>query len=344
MYPISPETEELIAALPKAELHIHLEGSVQPATLLTLAQRNNVDLGISDEAGLRELYRFRDFLHFLNLFGDITTVLRKPEDFQLITEELGQQAAQQNVRYLEVTCSIATHCIRKDLPFNEVMDALATGAARVKQISGVEMRFIFDHVRNFPVEECQQVAEWCIQGRKRGVVALGLGGLETGNPASRFAEIIRWVQSQGVTFIPHAGEAVGPEGIWDALQFNPPRLGHGIRAAEDPALVAYLRENGVVLEVCPTSNICTGCTPAWDDHPLRTLWDADVPLTINSDDPPLFNTTLLDEYRVAVTRFNFTPSDFARANLTAIRASLLPLEERQRLEAQFQSEYQQLGI
>lgn len=338
------ELDVLIKALPKAELHVHLEGSIQPKTLLLLAQRNGIDLGCRDEDALRAMYRYRDFSHFIELYGVLTGALRKPEDFLLITKELGLGAAQQGTSYLEVTFSAAIHHRRKGLPFDEIMDAIAEGAAVVRQQVGVEMRFILDQVRGYPIDYCQRTAEWCVQGRDKGVVALGLGGYEPGWPASYYAESIRWVQSHKLSFIPHAGEAVGPEGIWDALQFNPPRIGHGFRAIEDPILIDTLREREITLEVCPTSNVCTGCVPHWEDHPLRRLWDASVLVTINSDDPPMFNTTLLDEYRIAITKFGFTPKELAQLSLNAVRSSLLPLEERRQLEDLFQMKIEQLGL
>ena len=341
---LTPEIDALLRALPKAELHIHLEGSIRPATLLALARRNGVDIGPTDEAGLRDLYRFRDFSHFLELYSVILHAIRTPEDFARIAEELGRDAAAQGTRYLEVTFTAGSHVRGKGIPFAEIMDAVAAGAAAARRDTGVELRFILDHVRDYPVADCWQTAEWCVQARDRGVVALGLTGDERRNGAAPFAEPIRWAQAQGVAFVPHTGEAAGPAGIWDALQFEPPRLGHGIRAVDDPALVAYLREHAVVLEVCPTSNVCTGSVPSLEAHPLRTLWDARVPLTINSDDPPMFNTSLLGEYRLAVTHFGFTPAELARAARTAAGAALLPAAERAQLVATFEAELQRLGL
>lgn len=341
---LSPETEAIIAILPKAELHIHLEGSIRPKTLLLLAQRNGIDLGCKNEDSLKVLYQYQDFRHFLELYGILTAALCQPEDFMLITQELGLAAAQQGTRYLEVTFSAAIHHRRKGIPFKEMMDAIAEGAAAVRQEVGVEMRFILDHVRGYPLDYCQRTAEWCVQGRDKGVVALGLGGYEPDWPASLYTDAIHWVQSHGLPFVPHAGEAVGPKGIWDALRFNPSRIGHGFRAVEDPMLVDTLRERQIALEICPTSNICTSCVLCWEDHPLRKLWDAGVLVTINSDDPPMFNTTLLEEYRIASTKFGFTPKEMARLSLNAARSSLLPPEQRMRLVETFAAEIERLGL
>ena len=177
MTTLDPDFDALIRAMPKAELHIHLEGSVRPATLLTLARRHGVDLGCNDEAGLRELYRFRDFRHFIELYKLISQAMRTPEDFVLIVAELGHAAAAQNIRYVETTFSIATHVRGKRLPADEILDAIGTAADATRRETGVEIRFILDHVRMAPPDECGQVAEWCLAGRDRGVVALGLGGI-----------------------------------------------------------------------------------------------------------------------------------------------------------------------
>jgi adenosine deaminase len=342
----SPDVDRIIAAMPKAELHVHLEGAVRPLTFLKLAKRNGLasDFGSIDEASVVELFRFRDFAHFMEVYGASTYVLKQPEDFELVTEELGLDAAAQNVRYMEVTFTAGTHHRFKGMPFLEIMDAIASGAATARRKTGVEMRFIIDHVRGFSLEDCYQTAEWCVAGKKQGVVALGLGGFEQDRPASLYGDAIRWAQAQGVAFVPHAGETVGPEGIWDALNFDPPRIGHGIRSAEDPVLLRHLREQNIVLEVCPTSNVCTGAVATHSSHPLRLLWNAGVSLTLNSDDPHMFNTSVLNEYRVASTKFGFTVEELAAISLTAIQAALLPKARRLELEAMFREEFQRLGI
>ncbi|MGI8589118.1 MAG: adenosine deaminase [Chloroflexia bacterium] len=341
---LDPELDALIAAMPKAELHVHLEGSIRPATLLMLARRNEVDLGCDDEAGLRELYRFRDFRHFVELYSVILSTLRTPEDFALITEELGRSAAAQNTRYLEATFTLGAHVRSKGIPADELLDALSSGADASRLATGVEMRFIFDHVREHPPELCRRIAEWCVQGRDRGVVALGLSGFELAQPVTRFADAIRWAQANGIAFVPHAGEVAGPESVWEVLEFDPPRIGHGIHSIGDPALVARLRDRGIVLEICPTSNVCLNNVPILAAHPLRLFWDAGVPVTINSDDPPMFNTTLLDEYRLAASDFGFTAEELAEASLTAARSALLPAEGRARLETSFRDELRLLGL
>lgn len=341
---LPPNLHQILTTLPKAELHVHLEGSVRPATFLTLARRHNLDVGILDEKSVIELFQFKGFRHFMQLYGECTYAFGAPEDFERVTEELGLDAAAQGIRYLEVTFTPGTHYRFKQMPFAEVMDAVANGAASARRQVGVEMRFILDHVRGFSLDDCYQTAEWCLEGRNQGVVALGLAGLEPGNPASLYAEAIKWVQEQGVAFVPHAGEAAGPESIWDALQFQPPRIGHGFRAIEDPTLVQHLHEHRTVLEICPTSNVCTGTVPDLNSHPLRQLWDAGLRITLNSDDPPMFNTSLLNEYYLAATRFGFTVEELAQISLTAVEGSLLSEPIRTKLRTEFLSKFSQMDV
>jgi adenosine deaminase len=341
---LSPDIERLIVAIPKVELHVHLEGSVQPSTFLKLARKNNLDIQCDDEAAVAELFRFKDFAHFMDLYGACTYAFRDPDDFELVTTELGLNAARQGVRYMEVTFTAGTHFRFKGVPFDEQIDAIARGASRVRKSTGTEMRFIIDHVRGFSLDDCYQTAQWCIDGRDRGIVALGLGGFEDGRPASLYSDAIHWAQQQGVPFVPHAGEAAGPESMWDALQFDPPRLGHGFRAIEDSRLVAYLRDHRVLLEICPTSNACTGTISSLDQHPVRRLWDLGVLLTLNTDDPSMFNTSMLNEHRLAVSMFGFTVDELAEMAILGVRSALLPPAQRFTLEETFRREFKELGL
>jgi adenosine deaminase len=339
-YPI----REAVASLPKAELHVHLEGAIRPTTFLRLAKQNNIEIALSDESGIADYFKFRDFEHFMQLFGESTYVLARPEDFLIITEELGLDAAANGIRYMEVTFTPGTHFRFKGLPFDEVMGAVAAGARMAKEQTGIEMRFILDHVRGFPIADCMQTAEWCVEGQNAGVVGMGLGGYEPGRPASMYTEVINWLKGQGVAFVPHAGEAEGPAGIWDALQFDPPRLGHGFRSIEDPELIAELCRRGVVLELCLTSNVCTGVVRDLRSHPLRKLWSAGLALTLNTDDPTMFNTTLNNEYLIAARVFGFDLSELAWMSLTAVNGSLVGKQTKDKLLNEFHDSFRKLGV
>jgi adenosine deaminase len=333
-----------VASLPKSELHVHLEGSIRPETFLLLAKRNNVSVPVSDLAGVKEYFKFRNFEHFMQLYGETTYLLAKPEDFELITKQLGEDLALSGTRYAEVTFTAGTHYRFKGLPFDEIMGAIEQGAREARQRYSVELRFVIDHVRGFPIDDCFQTAEWCKAAADKGVVAMGLAGYEPDRPASMYAEVWQWLEGEGIAFLPHAGEAAGPEGIWDALQFNPSRIGHGFRAAEDKKLIAELIDRQIVLEICPTSNLCTGVVKDMTLHPFRTLWDAGVPLTLNTDDPTMFNTNMNKEYMIGIEDFGLTENDLASISLRSVKHSLADDQLKARLLSEFTNQIALLGL
>ncbi len=328
--------------MPKAELHVHLEGSIRPATLLQLAQRNGVRLPAETEQELRAFYGFRDFPHFLQVYGAITSCLCTPEDYALIAYEFGRDCARQNVRYAEVTFTVATNVRVTGLPWQTLLEALNAGRAQAREHFGVEWRWVFDISRDNP-ETQDQVLDIALAAREQGVIALGLGGSEALFPPELFVRPFARAKEAGLARVPHAGENAGPPSIWTALRLlSADRIGHGIRCIEDPALVEHLGQRQVPIEVCPTSNVCLGVYPNYVAHPLRRLWDAGLLITIGSDDPPMFGTNLNREYELLVEEFGFGASDLQRMSLNGLRASFLPAEERARMMAEFQSEFARL--
>jgi len=336
--------ERYVAAVPKAELHVHLEGSIQPATLLTLARRNGVQLPVQHVADLQNWFTFRDFNHFIEIYFEISSCLKTTEDYELIAYEFGATMAGQNVRYAEVTFSPSTHHFSLGIPFDTFFTGLTSGRLRAQQEFGIEIRWIFDIVRDIAdVTLNRRRAEYtlsvALEGMDNGVVALGLGGAEVGHPPEQFTVWFEKAREAGLHSAPHAGETVGPDSVWGALRvLGAERLGHGVRSIEDPALVAYLADKQIPLEVCPTSNVKLGVYADYTSHPLPGLYDAGVPVTINSDDPPLFNTTLNDEVKLLVEPFDFDFNSINEILLNGVRCSFLPVGERLALEATFQTE------
>ncbi len=336
--------ESYLHAAPKVELHVHLEGSIQPATLLTLARRNGVTLPADTEQGLREWFAFRDFDHFIQVYFAITRCLKTDEDYELIAHEFGAEMARQHVRYAEVTFTPSTHHLSYGIPHDTFFGGLTRGRERARADFGVELAWVFDTVHFVDdLERTRQVAEYtttvAIDGMRDGVVALGLGGPEVGHSFERIAPYFERARAAGLHSAPHAGETRGPESVCGALRLlGAERIGHGVRAIEDPALVAYLAEHRTPLEVCPTSNLRLGVYPDLAAHPLRRLYDAGVPVTINSDDPPLFNTTLDDEVRLLADPFGLSVEQFDEVLLNGVRYSFLPDERKQALEAEFRGE------
>jgi aminodeoxyfutalosine deaminase len=328
--------------IPKVELHVHLEGSIRPNTLLQLARRNGVELPARDVDGLRDFYRFRSFTHFIEVYVTITRCLQTQDDYRLIAYEFGADCARQNVRYAEVTFSIFTNVTYARLPWQAIVEGLNAGRAQARAEFGVDWRWVFDIVRDVPNTQ-GQVVEIALAAQDRGVVALGLGGSEKGFPPELFVQSFEQARRGGLHSVPHAGEIAGPESIRNALKLlHAERIGHGVRCVEDPALVDHLRERQIPLEVCPTSNVCLGVFPSYEAHPLRRLWDDGLLITVNSDDPPLFNTDLNHEYEVLVDHFCFTGDELEQVSLNGLRASFLPQEEKAQLETKFRAEFARL--
>lgn len=338
-------TEKLLLfarQMPKAELHVHLEGSIRPATLLELARRSGVDLPAQDVDGLQEFYRFRNFAHFIETYVTITGCLRTPDDYRLIAYEFGVECARQNIRYAEVTFTMQSNEHNTGLPWQAILDGLNAGRAQAAAEFGVHWQWIFDINRGLPDTQ-DGVVETALAARPSGVVALGLGGDEAGFPPHLFRRAFDRAHQEGLACIPHAGETAGPQSVWDALDLlHAVRIGHGVRSIEDPFLVQTLAERQVPLEVCPTSNIRLGVYPDYASHPLRRLLEAGVFVTVNSDDPPMFNTDLIYEYQVLVEHFGFDRPMLEQISLNALRASLLPIPEKERLTADFQEGFARL--
>ncbi|MBZ0281621.1 MAG: adenosine deaminase [Anaerolineae bacterium] len=336
--------ESIIRAMPKVELHVHLEGAVRPATLLQLAKRHNIELPADNVEGIQQWYTFRDFPHFVEIYIKISDCLKTVDDIELIAREFLAGQAEQNIVYSEVTYTAWTHYIRKGMAFEDQMAAINRARAWAEAELGVTMNLIIDIPRIMPADEALLVADWAISAHGNGVVALGLGGPEVDNPASRYKESFDRAWAVGLPCILHAGETVGPESIWDALESGRTlRIGHGVRCLEDPKLVDYLREKQIPLEVNPTSNICLGVFPSIEEHPLPKLIAEGLYVTLNSDDPPMFNTTLTDEYLTAARVFEMDVKALQGLVLNAVRVSLLPADQRAKMEADFKSAFDKLN-
>jgi adenosine deaminase len=325
--------------MPKVELHVHLEGSIRPTTLLTLAERNKVPLPASDLAGIREFYRFTNFDHFIEVYFTISRCLQTVDDYRLIAYEFGADMARQNIRYAEVTFTPHTNVSNTGLPFDEILAGLNEGRYRAQEEFGVEFCWVLDIVRDHP-DSRFQVAEWAASATDRAVVGFGLGGTENGHPPEWFADAYDVAREAGLHSVPHAGEVAGPRSVWGAIhKLGAERLGHGVRCVEDPTLVEYLKQSQIPLEVCPTSNLCLGVYPSYQEHPIRWLWEQGVYVTVNSDDPPMFNTDLVSEYQALAEHLDFSAAKLESLSINALRASFLPNRRKAELEEAFLFEF-----
>lgn len=321
-----------IQTVPKVELHVHHQGSIRPTTLLQLAQRNRIQLPASNLAELQTWYQFRDFTHFLTIYDLICTCLQTPADIELAAREFLQGQAEQNIVYSELT-----YTPTRRLNFAEQLAALNQAKLWGEAQLGISMNYIIDIPREVEPHVGALIAQWAINGMNDGVVALGIGGLEIGHPASRYRKAFAMAHEAGLACIPHAGEAVGPASIWDALETTRPvRIGHGVRCLEDPELVEILRQRQIPLEVCPTSNICLKIYDQMANHALPHLIAAGLIVTLNSDDPPMFNTTLTHEYIYTAEVFGFGRETVEQLMFNAIHATRLSAVQQRELEGRFQ--------
>ncbi len=333
-----------IARMPKVELHVHLEGAVGPATLLTLAKRYGIALPADSVEGLRAWYTFSDFDHFITVYTLISSCIRTPDDIELIAREFLAGQAAQNIRYSEVTYTAYAHYATKGLPFGDQLAALNRARVWAERELGVSARWVIDIPRNVSADEGMWTVDAAISGMGDGVVALGLGGPEVGNPPQKFAAAFARAHAAGLPSVPHAGETDGAASVWGALrELKAVRIGHGVRCLEDPALVSELRARQTPLEVCPTSNVCLKVTSSIAGHPLPRLLAEGLYITVNSDDPAMFNTTLTNEYETIARTFALTAADIERLALNSVQAALLPQPERDAMAHRFTQEFAQLG-
>ncbi|MFL5804713.1 MAG: adenosine deaminase [Roseiflexaceae bacterium] len=328
--------DTFISRMPKVELHLHLEGSITPATLLRIARRNNVDIPARDEAGVAQLFNYQNFHDFLTVFMALARSLIRGEDFEDIAYELGHHLADQNALYAEVMLSPAQYVMR-GLDMDELVQGASAGFARAERERGTRVRLAFDYGRQFGVDLGWQILEIAIRNRRHGVVAWSIGGDEINHPPEPFAEIFAAARHGGLHTMAHAGEVAGPPSVWGAVDaLGCERLGHGIRSVDDPALLAHLRERRIVLDVSPTSNIRTGAVASMDLHPLGRLVEAGVRVTLNTDDPTFFGTTLNDEYRLVARVFGFDADCLATLARNGVQATFLPKDERAALLRRFE--------
>jgi adenosine deaminase/aminodeoxyfutalosine deaminase len=316
--------EDFIAGLPKVELHVHHVGSASPGTVARLAARHAGSTPVPADPGLlADYFQFTDFRHFIDVYLSVVDLIRDPEDILTLTYDIGAGLAAQQVRYAELTLTPYSSIVR-GIPAEAFCEAVEEARRRVARDHGTELRWCFDIPGEAGIPAADITLDAALKQRPDGLVSFGLGGPEIGVPRPQFAPHFAAARAAGLRSVPHAGESTGPETIWDALRhLDAERIGHGIAAARDEELMAHLSAHDIVLEVCPTSNVCTRAVPSIEEHPLPRLVAAGVPVTVNTDDPPMFSTTLNREYAVAAKLLGLDESGVAELARAAVRYSFL---------------------
>ena len=318
--------------IPKVELHLHLEGAIPYPALWELVQKYGGDPTVPDLAALKQRFVFRDFPHFIDTWIWKNQFLREYEDFTFIAEAVARDLASQNVRYVEAFYSppdFARHGLRPQ----PLTAAIRTGLDRVPEI---EVALVADLVRDFGPENAARTLSELRDVRDLGVIGIGIGGSEQHYPPEPFADVYDEARKLGFHTGAHAGEAAGAESIWGAIRpLRVERIGHGTRAEEDPALLDYLAEHAVPLEMCPLSNVRTGVVESIEKHPARRYFERGIIVTINTDDPKMFGNTLAEEYTLLEEKLGFTHDDIRAVILNAIRASWLPETRKQTFIVEF---------
>jgi aminodeoxyfutalosine deaminase len=314
-------------SFPKIELHVHLEGTVRPAALLRIARRNGRTLPADTVEDLARLYEFRDFPHFLEVWAMTTAVLHTEQDFRQVVLDYAQEAASHGAVYLEGIFTPAEPAGR-GVAWEEVFAGYCDGAQQAQETYGITVALTPDIPRGYPMEAAELTVSHAIAHAGRGIVGIGLGGSESDYPPEPFAPVFARAADAGLGGVPHAGEGEGPQSVWAALDvLGAARIRHGIRAVEDRALVRELAGRGIVLDVCPISNVRTGVVRSLDAHPLPDLLAAGVICTINTDDPAMFGNNLGTEYAAALRLGATAQSCYA----AGVRGALCDEDTRARL-------------
>lgn len=333
--------EALIKALPKVEQHVHIVGSTRPETLLWLLKEGGIKRRFVTVNDVRRFFQYRDFPHFINVYGTVFRCITQEDQFERITYEMLEDEARCNVRYVEASFSAPDH-VNEGLDYELMLDAINRGVYHAHRDFGIQCNLRIDLVRNYGPDVGMQVLDW-IENKRDNIVSIDIGGSEEKFPPKPFAHVYQRAKQMGLHLVAHAGEAAGPKSIWDAIKYlKIERIGHGVTAKQDPELVDYLLNQGIAIEMCPTSNLRTGVVQSPESHPIRDFFEKGINVTVNTDDPSMFNTDMNNEYSLLHRQLNFTFSELFRLTLNALDSSFIPETQKAQLRESFKREYQKL--
>jgi len=333
---------QFIAEMPKVELHLHVEGSIPPETMFLLARKSGTDPSLRSVDDLRKKLTYTDFAHFIELWTWMTTLLCDEADFEEIAYNALRALSAQNVKHVEATYSPGDYW-RQGFSVQAITESLIRGKERAQRDFGIRCQFIIDLIRDHGPERSETYLEEATPYLGKGLVGIGLGGSEQDFPPGPYESLFREARKRGFRLTAHAGEAAGAESIWAAVNtLRVDRVGHCTRAYEDPQLVSMLKETRIPLEVCLTSNVRTGVCESPEAHPVRQFFRQGLMVTVNSDDPTMFNTSITEEYSLLARRLGFTLDDLKQLSSNSIEASFMSDEERVSMKALCDREWAEL--
>jgi len=335
------DVEELIKALPKIEQHVHIVGSMRPETLLWLVQEGDIDIPYKTIEDIRRVFQYRNFPHFIAIYSMVVDCITSEKQFERIAYEMLECDARCNTRYVEASFSAADHVLR-GLDYSQMLNAINRGVSRARHDFGIECNLRIDLVRNYGPDVGMEALDW-IESKDDNIVSIDIGGSEERFPPKPFVPVYRRAKEMGLHLVAHAGEAAGPESIWEAVRdLGVEHIGHGLAASTDLKLMGYLREKGVTIETCPTSNIRTGVIPSLGMHPIRTFLEQDINVTVSTDDPSMFTTDMNYEYLQLHRGISFTPPELFKLSLNAVDSSFIPEKKKINLRESIIKEYHRL--
>ena len=332
---------EAIRALPKVELHVHILGSIRPETLLSIIKEDGVKAPYTKVDEIIKRFEYTDFMNFLRTYMEIVEYITDERHFEQVTYEMLENCTKSNVHYVEASFSPPDH-ISKGLDFDKMLDAVNRGILRAKKDFGVETNIRVDTCRSSTYDEAMEILDH-IEKKPDNIITLDLGGDEKRWPPRPFAEHYKRATTLGLHRVVHAGEAAGPESIWDAIHsLDVERIGHGVTAQQDPNLVEYLKREQIAIEMCPVSNLRTGVVASIKEHPIREFFDKGLLVTVNSDDPSLFHTDMNNEYVQLHEHLNFSLKELFQISLNGIKAAFIDESKKSELQKRFSEEYTEI--
>jgi adenosine deaminase len=334
-------TIESIKALPKVELHVHTLGSLQPSTLLSIIREEGLETPYQTVDDIIQRFQYSDFAHFIEVYMEIIEYITEEKQFEHITYDMLEKCSECNTRYVEASFSPRDH-LQHNLEFSKMVKAINRGIDRARASFGIESNIRIDLVRSSTKDEAMEILDM-IEGNPHNIVSVDIGGNEPLFPPKPFTEAYNRAREMGLHLVAHAGEAAGPQSIWDALQFlEVERIGHGVTSREDPKLIKYLNEKQIGIEMSPVSNLRTGVVKSIKEHPIREFYDKGLLVTVNSDDPSLFHTDLNNEFIQIHRHLGFSLAELYQLSLNGIKTAFIDESAKEDMRESFSDEYSKI--